>query len=274
MRRRRMRGFTLVELIVAICIASIVLIFAVMFIAAPVGAFETESRRAGMTELVSASWPAIEQDLKTALPNSLRTRRNGSFVVVELLRVVDGSRYMSPPAATFTVAGAFRGVTVPFARNDHFLSVNNLGTPGADAYALSGSITAAGSSVQITAGALPGEQQLTVAPAPVFVADSPRHTLYLVSGPVTFLCDESAGTLRRYQGYAVAANQANWDSPAEFNVAGVSGSLLATGLTTCDFRASPLSASVPQTVSMALTATRGSGESITIFHVAGSQYLP
>ncbi len=64
----------------------------------------------------------------------------------------------------------------------------------ADAYTLAGSMTPALSRIQIANGAA-GEQQLVVTPAPVFASDSPRKTIYLVSGPVTYLCDETQGTV-------------------------------------------------------------------------------
>ena len=42
------RGFTLIELVISIAIASIVVVFATMFIGAPIGAYETHSRRAAL----------------------------------------------------------------------------------------------------------------------------------------------------------------------------------------------------------------------------------
>jgi len=49
---------------------------------------------------------------------------------------------------------------------------------------------------------------------------------------------------------------------------------MATGLTACDFRTSPPNATVPQTASLRLTVTRVTGESVTLFHAAGSGWLP
>ncbi len=269
-------GFTMVELVVAIAIASIVAMFAAMIIAAPVGAFETEARRAAVVDEAAASWPAIEADLRRALPNSLRATRNGPFVALEMLRVDDYARYMSNPSAPpFSVAGVLRGVPVGVDLPNHYLSVNNCG-PGPpacpDAYALTGSMTAA-TTVRLANGAA-GEQQLSVNPAPVLASSSPRSPLYLVSGPLTYLCDETEGTLRRYENYPVVANQASRDDPNDFTLAGFAGQLMATGLTACDFRASPTSATVPQTASLRLTATRATGESVTMFHSAGSGWLP
>jgi MSHA biogenesis protein MshO len=272
--RARTGGFTLMELVVAIAIAGVVVAFATSFIMAPLNAYDSESRRAAVVDQAAASWPSIEADLRRALPNSLRARRNGAFVALEMLRVEDFARYKSDPALPpFNVAGVLRGVAVPFDRTDHYLSVNNQGPPGADAYAFNGSMTPASTRIQIANG-VPGEQSLSVSPAPAFTANSPRRTLYLVSGPVTYLCDESQGTLRRYANYPVAASQASWDTPGAFAGAGIAGTLVATGLTACIFNASPVSATVPQTASLTMTATRPSGESITMFHAAGSGWLP
>ena len=99
------RGFTLIELVIAITISAIVVIFATMFIGAPLGAYETHSRRAELVADTSGAWPRMETDLRAALPNSLRTRRNGNFVVLEMLPVAGVARYMDPPSASFTTAG-------------------------------------------------------------------------------------------------------------------------------------------------------------------------
>src|SRR6185503_20256304 len=109
------------------------------------------------------------------------------------------------------------------------------------AYGLTGSMTPASTRIELANGAA-GEQQLTVTPAAAFAADSPRKTIYLVSGAVTYLCDEAQGTLRRFENYAITANQANRDDAGDF--AAIPGTLVATGLTACDFRASPPSATV------------------------------
>ncbi len=267
------RGFTLVELVVAIAIGSIVVVFAAMFIGAPLGAYETHSRRAALVADTSGAWPRMESDLRAALPNSLRTRRNGNFVVLEMLAVVDVGRYMQPPAASFTTAGRFRGIALPFVSSSHYLSVNNLGTPGADAYALAGSMTPAGATIQMAAGGA-GETVVTVAPVPVFAADSPRRRIYLVSGPVAYLCDEGQGTLRRYASYNIAGNLTARDSAAELNAAGGGSSLVAQGLTACNFAVSAVgNATQSQTAAVRLTTTRN-GDSVTLLHSSHAEYVP
>jgi MSHA biogenesis protein MshO len=275
-------GFTLVELVVAITIGAIVMVFVSMFMAAPLEAYQAQSRRAALVAAPADAWPRMEADLRTALPNSVRWRRNGAFVALELLPVVDVARYMTPAGGSFTVAGttngAFRGIALPFdsivAGQPYYLSVNNVDT--ASAYSLTGSMSAAGARIQIAAAALPGEASVTVTPAPVFAGDSPRRRVYLVSGPVTYLCDETPGqgTLRRYTGYTLAAAHTSRDSPAELNAAGAASMLVARGLTTCDFAVSPDSATTSQTVAARLTSTATNGDRVTLLHSSRAEYVP
>ncbi len=266
------RGFTLLELVVAITISSIVLIFVSMFLAAPVDAYDAHARRNALVSDASTAWPRMEADLRQALPNSLRARRNGALVALEMLSVVDEARYLTPTNAAFTTAGVFRGVALPFNSNTHYLSVNNLGTPGADAYAPGATLTAAGSTIDIVAGPLAGETTVQVTPPAAFTGVSPRRRIYLVSGPVTYLCDEGQGTLRRYSNYPIAASQGARDTPGEFAALGAVGTLIAQGLSSCDFAAPP-NATQAQTVAARLTTTRN-GESIALLHSVRLEYVP
>jgi hypothetical protein len=93
------------ELVVSIVIAAIVLVFVSMFMAAPIDAYAAQSRRAALVASPSDAWPRLERDLRTALPNSVRWRRNGAFVVLEMLPVTDEARYLTTPGASFDIAG-------------------------------------------------------------------------------------------------------------------------------------------------------------------------
>jgi MSHA biogenesis protein MshO len=273
------RGFTLIEVVVSIAISAIVMVFAAMFIGAPLGAYEAHSRRAVLVADASGAWPRMAEDLRLALPNSLRTRRNGNFVVIELLKVADVVRYVPPTTAAFNTAGVFRRITLDFNSTLYYLSVNNTGPgpAGVDAYTLAGSMTPAGTRIVIDDDAgVAGEALVTVTPAAAFAADSPRFRLYLVSGPVTYLCDEGQGTLVRYENYAIAPLQTARDSPAELNAAGPAGELITRNLTSCNFAVSVVLAQggpQPQTASVTLTTAR-SGDSVTLLHTAHSEYQP
>ena len=267
------RGFTLIEMVIAISISAIVVIFAAMFIGAPLGAYAAQSRRAELVADASSVWPRMEDDLRRALPNSLRTLRNGNFVVIEMLRVDDVARHITPPALSFTTVGAYGGAP-------RYLSVNNLGTPGRDAYTLGQSMVAA------TIGRGPGAAgvyQITANPVPVFTAGpSPRNRIYFVEGPVTYLCDEGQGTLRRYANYTVAPNQAARATPPALAAAVAAGGgnveLVTAGLTGCNFQVSPLPAPLAdgnqsQTAAVRLTSTRN-GDTVTLLHSAQAEYVP
>lgn len=269
------RGFTLVEMVVALTLAAIVVGFAGMLLTVPLQNYELQSRRADLAASAGAAWPQLRDDLRTALPNSARAVRNGSSVALEFLNAVDAVRYQTSPGAPFVTSGIFRGIPVPFTSTSHFLSVNNRGNgvAGADAFALSGSMTPAGSTISIAAGALPGEQRVTVTPAPVFTADSPRRRAYLVSGPITYLCDEAAGTIRRYSGYTVASAQSARDTAAELLAAGASARLLAQDITHCDFIVGAGSQTAAQLVTARVTAARG-GDTLELAEQAALENLP
>ncbi|HEX6639322.1 MAG TPA: prepilin-type N-terminal cleavage/methylation domain-containing protein [Steroidobacteraceae bacterium] len=275
----KQRGFTLVEIVVAIAIASVVVVFASIFIAAPISAYDAQSKRSALVTDLEAAWPRMREDLREALPNSLRVRRNGRYVVIEMLHVAAVSRYTgamgNPFDAAGTVAGVFSNLGLNVNTTQYYLSVNNRGPgiPNADAYQLTGSITSTRPTVSYVTNPATGEASVSVMPAPVLAAgDSPHRRVYLVSGPVTYLCDESQGTLQRYSGYAIAGNHAARDAPNEFG--GATTALVARGLTTCNFNVSPVSGTRAQTASVRLTATRSGGESVTLLHGVRGEYAP
>ena len=275
MSRRAARGFTLVEMVVAISISAMVVLFVAMFLAAPLGAFEAQSRRNQMVGDITAAWPRMQDDLSKALPNSVRTHVNGNYVVIEMLKVAGVTRYTSALGgnnfdAAGTVNGVFRGaglVPNPPAATAYFFSVN----PGQSVYTLGNSMVR--TPVQwTTTGTGAGVVTLTTPPA--FAFGSPRNRAYLVSGPVTYLCDLRAAqrTLRRYEGYALAAAQTSRDAPNEF--AAGTNTLIARGVTGCRFDASDQNlTNKAQTVSVLLTTT-SNNDTVTLLHEARSEYVP
>jgi MSHA biogenesis protein MshO len=251
------RGFTLIELVIAIAIGSVVVAFAAMFIGAPLGAYEAHSRRAVLVADTSGAWPRMEKDLRAALPNSLRTHRNGVYVVIEMLKVTQVVRYIDPPASTsFKVAGGSGPIPT-------YLSV----MPGGDVYA-PGSLASAAGFDSDPEGA-EGEWRVLLNTAPS-LPTSPRQRLFYVEGPVTYLCDERLGTLRRYANYALAEFQTARDTPTEL---GGAGELITQGLTSCNFVVDPVEVKPIQTAAIHLTTT-SHGDSLTLLHTALAEYAP
>jgi prepilin-type N-terminal cleavage/methylation domain-containing protein len=270
MNARRSRGFTLIEMVVAIAISAVVIVFASMFITAPVDAYEAQSRRARLLGDAATAWPRIQDDLRDALPNSVRERVNGRYVVLEMLDTVGYARYVTSPAATFTVAGTSRGIFGTSAPNSNFsqvhLAVNNAGP---EAYTQTVSMTPALDIIS-AANATPGQAALQLSAVPVINTNSPRNRVYLVRGFVAYLCDQVLGTMTRYQGTAIVANVIAHDTPAEFG--GAAPEVVARGLTTCAFTA-PLVPGRAQEIQVALT-TRRNNESVTLLHRATLESQP
>jgi MSHA biogenesis protein MshO len=263
-------GFTLIEMVVAISISAIFVVFASLFIRAPVDSYISQSRHAELLDSASAAWPRIERDIHRALPTSARARRNGNVWVLETLTVAGSARYMSAPnAPSITLAGVFDDLPHPYgptAPGDYYATI--LGV-GANPWQLGSATTPANRrfSVAVSPGNA-NEDVLTVSPPFGFPAgNSPKNYLYFVSGPVTYLCDQAQGTLRRYRGYSIATNQTSRDTAAELNAAGATSELIARNITACRFVAPPGNATRGQIVTVQITATRGT-ESSTLLHQA------
>jgi MSHA biogenesis protein MshO len=262
----RPRGFTLLELVVSIAISSIVIVFAAMFISAPLGAYEQSNRRAVLAEDAAGAWPTMENDLRNALPNSLRARRQGNNVVIEMLEIADWARYLATPAATTDTAGVIRNFTHGIDTATNYLSVNNTGIAPRDAYLpASASMTPAGSTIHILAQGT-GDRIITTPAPAATLTGSPQQLIYVVRGPVTYLCNENTGTLTRYSGYTIAGIHAQRDTANELTNAGATSQLVAQGLATCNFDVLGPLPNVIQQVSIRFTTTRAN-DTVSTLHV-------
>lgn len=223
------RGFTLVEFIVVMVVVGILAGIVAVFIRAPILGYLAASRRAELVDIADTALQRMARDVRGALPNSLRVTQVGDVYYLEFLPVEDGGRYR----AETTGAGA--GDILDFASGSdaafdvlgpavsagagQYLVVYNLGLD-ADSDAWQGgnrrAVTSSGSvsSLAFTA---------TGTPLPL---ESPSRRFFLAGGPVSYVCDPAAGTLRRHWGYTLAASQ-----PTAF--ADGSSALLASRVKAC-----------------------------------------
>jgi MSHA biogenesis protein MshO len=242
-------GFTLIELVVTMTISAVVIAFAAMFVSGPVLGFDDQARRARLVDSADAALQRISRDIRRALPNSVRVNNAGGASALELLSTTDGARYRSdaPGSAdqildfsaadgAFNVIGPFSQIAKPFSSTTHFLSIYNVGVAGADAYELANVMTPAGTQIDIAADAFAGEDRVTVSPPFRFAFGSPTQRIFLVDGPISYICDSGAGTLTRYTGYTIAQNHSDRDTAAELLAAGALASLVAGQITACDLR--------------------------------------
>jgi MSHA biogenesis protein MshO len=282
----RARGFTLVELVVAMSVSVVVVSFVAMFMARPVAGFADQSRRAKLVDAADTALRRMSRDVRRALPNSIRMTTNGAVVALELLGSIDGARYRAQPPGSvdqildFTAAdvafnsvGPFTQVTKPFSSTSAYLSIYNVGVPGADAYELGNVITPPGTRIDIATDAVAGEDRVTLTPGYRFAFESPTQRMFLVEGPISYLCDTGARTLRRYSGYTIAPSQASRDSAAELLGAGATATLMADRVAACTITYAPGTAERAGLVSMEVRIAE-QGETISLLAQAHVDNVP
>ena len=147
---RYVGGFTLIELTMVIVLMGVIGATVSVFVKGPVDAYFASARRAGMTDVADTTLRRIGRDLRTALPNSIRTPTTSpDGQCLEFIPSKTGARYRSDADASghgdtldFTVAdGSFNmlgsNAALPvdqrIAAGD-VVVVYNLGISGADAY--------------------------------------------------------------------------------------------------------------------------------------------
>lgn len=274
--RARQAGFTLVELVIVIVLSSIVVGFMSLFVSGPVEGFMSQSRRAALVDSADGALRRIGRDVRRALPNSIRTTSVGGVAALELLGTVDGARYRSQPPGgpeqildltaaddSFDAVAPFTQVQKPFRSTAYYLAIYNVGVPGADAYELANVITPAGTEIAIDADGATGEDRVTITPAFRFAYDSPTRRVYLVDGPVTYLCNPLAGTLMRYSGYTIAASQGARATHGDLLAAGATASLMANRIASCAFTYTPGTAERAGLVSLRFTVS-AQGERVAL----------
>jgi MSHA biogenesis protein MshO len=243
----RMSGMTLIELVIVIVLSAIVVSFMSRLIVIPINAFTAQKQRAQLGDAADSAMRFMARDLRSALPNSVRTSVSGSVTALEMLATLDGARYQdngplsnvalsldfTTPDAAFSTTVPFSQITLPYSSSNSYLAIYNVGVPGANAYALANVMTPAGTTITITAGATANAQLVTLNPAFQFSFGSPGKRVYLVSGPLSYLCDTSSGLVTRYSGYTVSATQPV--SAAALTAAGASSGVVATNATGCQF---------------------------------------
>jgi len=89
----RQSGFTLVEMIMVIVITGIIGGMVAVFLKAPIQQYMDVARRASLTDVADSAILRMARDVRTAVPNSVRTANCGANQCVEYLPTRDGGRY-------------------------------------------------------------------------------------------------------------------------------------------------------------------------------------
>jgi MSHA biogenesis protein MshO len=222
------RGFSLIELIVALVAAGIVAAGLMLWMARPLQALQDSHGQAAAIDQAERIGSRLSAELPQALPNSVRIACNGRCL--EFLPVVAWGDYRSAtPGDTldFAVSDDRFDVLMPMSavpQPGMQVVINNLNAlPSGSGSAYSEDANNNRSS--IVAGST--LQQIRMAPKQ-FPAPSAAQRFFIVDRPVSWFCQPAAGggELRRYSGYPVQGVQ-----PANPS----SGDVFAGGIVDCAF---------------------------------------
>jgi MSHA biogenesis protein MshO len=279
---RCQRGFSLIEMIVAVTLSAIVVGFMSLFLVAPVDAYFAQERRTELADSANNAIRMLDSDIRHAVPESVRFASVSGNLAMELLYAVDVARYRSgaapqdlsigSPDLSFSTIGRLTRMAPGIYPGNVYLVVGH--PSGGDAYSPSNVITPPGTSITIApevAGT--GEQVITFDSLVTFAVDSPTRSVYFVREPVSYVCNPGAGTLTRFWGYPISADQSTHATEADLALAGASSALVARDLTTCTFQATAATAYYGGLIRIRLRFSR-EGEVVEVFDQAQVENRP
>jgi MSHA biogenesis protein MshO len=273
-------GFTLVEIVVVITLTAILAGVVTGFITRPMEAYRDLSLRATLVDEAETALRRLSRDVHAALPNSLRVSPDGRSL--EVLHVADGARYRRAPGAGHTAADDW----LDFAGDDAFNLVGRFenlafgyGVPLPAGTRLAIYTTSAAVYADAASDADPGV--ITPGPTGVTITDdgdedhvslsvpfqfrfeSPRRRLYVVEGPVSYLCDPGTASLTRYSAYSVASAQPT--DPAAIPLSAAQAALVADRVASCAFAYDPGTSSRAGLLTVRLGLAEGA-EQVRLLH--------
>ena len=276
--RARARGVTLVELVVTIALLGVLAAVASVYLVPALESYFATQRRAGITDLADTALRRMARDIRLALPNSARVDGTGRYLEILLTR--NGGRYrdaesatpsgeevlsFSAPDSVFDTLGALPTAGDQQVQANDYVVIHNLGIAGANAYDTTAAQPNIAQIAAFGAGALAGENRVTLAAATQFPLESPGRRFFVVAGPVTYAC---VGTqLVRWSGYAIQAAQPT-AAPA-----GATQAVLADDVSACQLQYTALPLVSRGLVALRLGLTRG-GETVTLYYEAHVNNVP
>jgi MSHA biogenesis protein MshO len=249
----RARGFTLIELVVAIVLSAMIVGFIATLMTSPIDAYVDQSERARVSASAELLTARLRADLRKAVPFSVRVRNSGGRSVLEMLETQVVSYYL--PAGTHLglglpdnpqselAFGASGGDDfVLFASppginpaRPRYLVIGNQGSGSSnDAYALAATTLVVEDDFTEDPSN-PGHYKVTLPGTFSFGASNvdPHRRAYWVSTPVSYICNPTTGTIRRYSGYDITNSAPS--SEASSQLSGATQAVLAENAAACRF---------------------------------------
>ena len=233
-KTKKIKGFTMVEIIIVIGIAGIIAAALASFMRNPVMSYDQTMKRAELADEAYGIVKKIKQDVRMALPNSIRVSTVGDKIFLELLTVSNGGKYRSQnntlgtgDLLNFTSADTSFDVlshSMSFKGGEKIV-VANVGALGFDAYSLN-------NMTNYTGAANTPVSNIQIA-SKLFPLESVNENFYVVDKSVSYVCDKTNKTLTKYWGYAISSSQPTNISAAPLSSS--SSSLMAKNVIDCSF---------------------------------------
>lgn len=256
-------GFTLIELVIVIIISGILATMTTSVIELPIRAYVDQTRRATLTDAADTTMRALQRDIRSALPNSIRV--SADKTTIEFLHTVDGGRYRAQLNNTTTPPS---GDILDFDQQDNSMDVLGVLTHFANVtigqdrlviYPLnsSGSNPYQGDNTSLITGG--NASHLTFTPFQ-FPLRSHDQRFFIIDHPITYRCDNTASTpdnqvLLKYTAYPIQATQ---PLPPPAGNSAIQANLVAD----CQFHYTSGSHTRSGVVTITLTLRDDAGESV------------
>jgi MSHA biogenesis protein MshO len=212
------RGFSLIEMIIAITVLGILSASTAVFLRGPIASYFDTERRADLADAGELAMTKMTQEIAGAVPNSVRIApvAGGGFYLEFLpVRNTNGVR----SEGRYRIAGpgnvlnfgspntVFDSLIPVQLQNGDWVVVNNYQAntylnPGLDTDVWAGNTRA------LYTGPT-GNFNILNHSGQTFAVDAPDHHFQVASGPISYVCQPTpaGGTLTRYSGYAIQAAQ-------------------------------------------------------------------
>lgn len=272
------RGFTLMELIIVIVLLGILASGAGLLITKPIEAYNDQLRRQQLVDQGEMALRQIARDIRRALPNSIRVAGSA----IEMVNTIGGARYRDEVGGvfidpvddildftsvdtTFNLLGRIN-LTASQLLNQRLVIYNSVPADAiSNIYSDAvigdlGVMTPAGTTLGLSdAPSGVEEHRITLSTAFRFAQQSPGQRIFVVDGPISYICDTGAATLTRYDSYPYLSTQT-------LAPAGAESGLVVSQLKSCSFTYDAGSTQRGGIVTMNIVLDDATGESISLVH--------